>query len=1376
MGQYLKNQIIYFQYDNISSIREALQQYQELLNNRSAIDNKGFHMEFDVKFMENSGHEPRNIKLSDIKDFSLFKKAICLRSQFYAFLEKETILREEDAVYLSETLLFSLALEHSELKEEVIKTAKAIADMSRYYNDSGAMWLNENGTYGADALYLLATHDINYAYLLAQFLIPYWDERYTVNYEVYLFDLLQQHGWNRALMKAYLYCDNTNFRAEMMCREGEESNKNMLLSTYLKENVDEYEWFKKAIKARLLDEPMLYYKGEGEKENPVLSLYLTLGGEKVYEDDDDYTDYFSNFFIEDTIENEATDLYEKILSSTIKPLMRLDGESQKEKEAREYTDNAIYEAGESIMHLRPFILSLESGEKLWEYIEKGTQKKSLEQLTEIDVMQLVKEASPAFYHNVNYFLDKVDDEGNPMPQNKGIVESLEQCFRYLIDDLTLFNGESFYVDNIPQAFNPISKNRAEVRYHQLLRILDIFFILFGKKTFTFEMYERLIDEEEEENFSITEEAFFKRYSGDNNRSEGTLPQRVEKQIASIVEEFSTIYDRDSIDTDLLRKLDKCLATSRECYNVKFLEPKTAGTYAMSAYLLKLDAENGIEDDYTIRLRQYIQESPWEGIAKLFTDKGYHADPMPKEVKEKIEDYFCNTNHPKSTEEEIILLLNENLNLYEEKINGEIIHKFSKNQRAYDLLRFNDFLPKFVQFSFWAQTLPIYNEDQRAKRFWKLMVAIAPFWTIERILRTVSTQYGELEFETPKIEQTFFQSLADVGVEDSLLFAFEVMKSQDFYSNNKVKQVSRYLPWINAYNLVHSSNAAENPMYDFMKYKVDKLKEGLKYINGYNYIQFYRDLAVSKSSNTFTCEEEFKECLRSFFIMNWKGENLENIDDLIEGMIDYIDGKLAHATYSAKFWSNIAIKRVTTKRDGQRSATLQQFFWGLNKNRQDRLIQLLMHQSYAAFQLLFDGVERAYQEELIVSGALKFKDFIDPNNRDKEDEHDFNAYTQFLIRIEKLGVDNTLLIKYCIAQTNKAYSNYLGKIGRRGQLNSIISDLSYSEKNNLLDHFENQSGNVQLLSLLQEDPSRKIRDKVTHILNQFNKVEEESTPSIIDFGLYQYSSSGVQFIKETDRIVAKVNSYFGFQFHVKEDLDSNIINHTVHAFHPVLKEGEKELERSEWTQQGEKGKPIFVGWNFEKEEELLTGEYTFKVYDWQRNLLAEKTFLVESAAIAEIIQNLEVKNEEDTFYHISIPKLEGICIAEGEELLRENCPVVFYNPVEFDGFGISTNDLTAFIQADYPLILEELVLKIAKHRPFGCYFIPAVITTKEGEKARYYVLKTILSIDQLEVSQNKLIAHDSANRTNLIVHQKIKNALSEQVSDNNFSVLVENEMI
>ncbi|GAK86066.1 hypothetical protein JCM19238_3656 [Vibrio ponticus] len=56
--------------------------------------------------------------------------------------------------------------------------------------------------FGIEAVYMLAKTDLQYAHLVGQFFVPYWDDEHATQYEEYLAAFLNEHGWHPEVIKA----------------------------------------------------------------------------------------------------------------------------------------------------------------------------------------------------------------------------------------------------------------------------------------------------------------------------------------------------------------------------------------------------------------------------------------------------------------------------------------------------------------------------------------------------------------------------------------------------------------------------------------------------------------------------------------------------------------------------------------------------------------------------------------------------------------------------------------------------------------------------------------------------------------------------------------------------------------------------------------------------------------------------------------------------------------------------------------------------------------------------------------------------------------------------------------------------------------------
>jgi len=193
--------------------------------------------------------------------------------------DSQDIVNEDTSLYISEALLFAIALEHDSLKPQLRRTAQATVNYARFENDTSEMWVDDMRVFAAEALYMMATKDADDAIYLAQLFIPYWDDEHANGYEDMLLNLLKHHGWCDAMMKAFIWCDNAAFRfAFYGCNWDESSPQYQPLGEYLQQNPQHYPRFIELITQRFTAQPMLAYSEDEDlsSQKPVLEIYKSL--------------------------------------------------------------------------------------------------------------------------------------------------------------------------------------------------------------------------------------------------------------------------------------------------------------------------------------------------------------------------------------------------------------------------------------------------------------------------------------------------------------------------------------------------------------------------------------------------------------------------------------------------------------------------------------------------------------------------------------------------------------------------------------------------------------------------------------------------------------------------------------------------------------------------------------------------------------------------------------------------------------------------------------------------------------------------------------------------------------------------------------------
>ena len=153
MDSFPKSQIIEFNRTDVASIEQALVTYQTKLAARQAFKNS----QFDIAFMDISSGQRQHLQLADTAHADLALQALNLTPD--GGYNLQDIVTENTSLYISEALLFAIALEHDALKPQLRRTAQAMVNYARYENDTSEMWVDDMRVFGAEALFMMAMQD-----------------------------------------------------------------------------------------------------------------------------------------------------------------------------------------------------------------------------------------------------------------------------------------------------------------------------------------------------------------------------------------------------------------------------------------------------------------------------------------------------------------------------------------------------------------------------------------------------------------------------------------------------------------------------------------------------------------------------------------------------------------------------------------------------------------------------------------------------------------------------------------------------------------------------------------------------------------------------------------------------------------------------------------------------------------------------------------------------------------------------------------------------------------------------------------------------------------------------------------------------------------
>ncbi|PWJ35033.1 hypothetical protein [Sediminitomix flava] len=830
------------------------------------------HDLFDVEFVaQKADGSHRRLQVADTKNRALLKSALDKAQEGGSHYYPE-LIGESDEIYVSEAIFFAVALEYPALESLLFETAQAMAHLSRAHNDTSEMWVDDMRVFGVEALYMIARTYPKYSYLLAQFLIPYWDDEHAVGYEEYLASLLIINGWSEDMIKAFVWCDNHFFRQSMHSEDN-------LLGDYLKHHPEAYTFFKACLHERFETELVLLADEQEEEAQPLLEIYFSLlvSSEEWAESIEGNEALLEQKFIIDTLENEALDLEnelkEKLQTSLIKRSESALKEEQFLKDIDELNDN--YKFGDAYKEILSFFEHLPNGPKIREYIATGEPQDVLNSLPQMGLLQLAKTHRPNLYKQMCYYTSGYRDENE-------LREELHQ----IISDLTVehLSFESLLIDEEEQKINGLitrlrvrkenekaspSVNEEEKRQLQerYLRILDVFYFAFGKKPFSDEIKEIIADPKNASLISLDE--YYLRYANPSGLAQEQLLVKRKKEAVQTL--LSTFYSETNLQKKNFSEAEN-LFTDRPLMDCSTWSTTKIGSYTLAAFLLYRDYTNGKTDQYTQQLFDFVQKGFSNTIASSVvaatTVSHFDDKQCPKEEQDKIHDYLTSES-PKIDQAEAICLLRQYLRTGEGKYNA--------SQDQISLFSYEDeYSERMLLTCFWLSLLPLPTQ-KLAKRIWSLLLDLAPQVCIKLVTNALTYFYFEIEFDDVLEEIAHYETLEKSGVPLAQSLAFQMVDCQSKLRREEDRYKNAYLSFLERYSDI---DLETNSMFERIdKNRAIALDEGLHAINERKRITFFKHLALQNPRFPFKQEEIFNNVLKRVVKENLKGLEEQIIEKL-----------------------------------------------------------------------------------------------------------------------------------------------------------------------------------------------------------------------------------------------------------------------------------------------------------------------------------------------------------------------------------------------------------------------------------------------------------------------------------------------------------------
>jgi len=863
MDSFPKSQIIEFNRTDINSIEQALSEYQTLLDGHQAFKDS----QFDIAFMDISSGKREHLQLTNTANAELALNALNLTPD--GGYDSQDIVNEDTSLYISEALLFAIALEHDSLKPQLRRTAQATVNYARFENDTSEMWVDDMRVFAAEALYMMATKDADDAIYLAQLFIPYWDDEHANGYEDMLLNLLKHHGWCDAMMKAFIWCDNAAFRfAFYGCNWDESSPQYQPLGEYLQQNPQHYPRFIELITQRFTAQPMLAYSEDEDlsSQKPVLEIYKSLFPELCSCEQEDIDEQLGRHFIHNNLENEAMDLQIHLENTLDTPLV-IHAQSifQKREDERAYDIRREEREAElgGIHMLTDFIATLDNSEALLKYVVFNEEASVLETLKSFDIWAHCQTHAPSLFEAMD---DACWDRGSLDNLRENLHEVLAYPAKDLLEDQDSFIEVEFEHGLLSKAIITADENSTVhvQSAHIMLRFIDIFYRLLGQQTLSSELCEMLTGEGDYQAI-ITTEAYYARYDPSPSASEGELSKHDKRRLEQLIDDFC---DFDEPVTHTLLAQAHKLFSQRDCCDTSKWHENNLGTDTLKAYLLQWDANNHTNDAYTTGLKTSLAGVFERALALLleraeiqgeghFEKKGFSQTEL-----EQIRSFFTQ-DETELSQEAVIALFDKHLHRDEICRQSNLYFpKISEKQIGYHFLNdYDDDYQRVAVICFWLKQVPL-PEANIANRLWQLLITMAPTKMIRHISRLYSTHDFSLRFDNQLEEINFYEMLNRHGIAQDYTLAFQVEQSID--------NTSRKADYLALVELIEDNTSNDENLSMIgatNKRHAQALLRGLDYTYQMHKLKFHQDVALRFPEHPFTLDNDFRQCISHFIALN-----------------------------------------------------------------------------------------------------------------------------------------------------------------------------------------------------------------------------------------------------------------------------------------------------------------------------------------------------------------------------------------------------------------------------------------------------------------------------------------------------------------------------
>jgi hypothetical protein len=548
-----------------NSVKSALVEYKKLINTRKAISSKNYGGKLNVLFCSEDGLE---LEIEDFKNREVL-------ASFEEYWEYSYGGRSNEDTF------FAYALTYKTLNNIVLEILLEIINYSREKNSTEYLWADDDSNLiGLGTIYAFAKLYPEYTYLLGLYLIPYWDDEHAFYALQCAITLANKMGICRDTLKLFCYSDNSFLRDSIFDN----------MTAWFRANKSEYDWFKTTLKERFINYPFIQYSERYAIKHPIDEFYFSLiSGRPDYNScEEPETADFSDFFVYDNTDLEASNLEMEIIEFINKPLIQ----EKKAKKKRKSLN--------PLLTWQNFIeAEFKYGREIWAYIYSGGDRTVLYYLN-------------GLYEDIGFV----------------VAESNYQVKKYIpdwISDTETFFEELSRISE--ELFDYFKNNFAMVYRDMIIRFTDFLYELSGRKPFDEDYINMLVDD-----YGISESVIHERYPLG-------IELRFEREFEDFVKRGRGKYKSklDKIGKTLLELKEKDSKIILDCFSNLLTEDdfyKKSQMFLISAWILKDDKA----DSFFASLKAMLNENMFEVFSAFMEDNmDYRADK--NEFKKFRQDIF-----------------------------------------------------------------------------------------------------------------------------------------------------------------------------------------------------------------------------------------------------------------------------------------------------------------------------------------------------------------------------------------------------------------------------------------------------------------------------------------------------------------------------------------------------------------------------------------------------------------------------------------------------------------------------------------------------------------------------------------------------------------